>query len=371
MFGLSFLSPLFLVGLAAAAIPIAIHLFYRRTEPVIEFAAMRYLRRAPVEQSRHRRLRELLLLALRALALALLACAFARPYLTEPRRGGRRRHAGAGGYVRQPDGPGSVRSARGRALQVVRETPATHAVGVLTFAQTAAVVAPAVSGSRTCAGRAGQLKPGAGATRYRAALQRATAEFAGRPGRIVVITDLQQSGWDIAAGGGVPDNVSVVVERVQAPEANLAVTALTVEDGDAVAVVRSFSPPQPSNDQVVFSVDGTRIGAVPIEIAAGSHAEARLPLGDVSSGALSAAVADRVGYEADNVRYTVLDANSSVAVLAVTGSGHPSDVLYVERALAVASGIGGFRVRSVSGAALSALDEEILNGVDVIVLLGR
>ena len=83
MFGLSFLSPLFLVGAAAAAIPVAIHLFYRRAEPVVDFAAMRYLRRAPVEQSRRRRLRELVLLALRVGALVLLACAFARPYLSE------------------------------------------------------------------------------------------------------------------------------------------------------------------------------------------------------------------------------------------------------------------------------------------------
>ena len=83
MFGLSFLSPLFLVGAAAAAIPIAMHLFHRRAEPVIDFAAMRYLRRAPVEESRRRRLRELVLLALRVTALVLLACAFARPYLSE------------------------------------------------------------------------------------------------------------------------------------------------------------------------------------------------------------------------------------------------------------------------------------------------
>ena len=44
---------------------------------------MRFLRRAPVEQSRRRRLREMLLLALRVAALLLLAFAFARPYLTE------------------------------------------------------------------------------------------------------------------------------------------------------------------------------------------------------------------------------------------------------------------------------------------------
>jgi len=51
MLGLSFLSPLFLAGALAAAVPIAIHLFHRRTEPVVDFAAMRFLRRAPVEHS--------------------------------------------------------------------------------------------------------------------------------------------------------------------------------------------------------------------------------------------------------------------------------------------------------------------------------
>src|ERR671910_2089969 len=79
----AFLSPLFLIGVAAAAIPIAIHLFYRRTEPVVDFAAMRYLRQAPVEHSRRRRLRELVLLALRVSALVLLALAFARPYFSD------------------------------------------------------------------------------------------------------------------------------------------------------------------------------------------------------------------------------------------------------------------------------------------------
>ncbi len=65
MFGISFLSPLFLVGAAAAAVPILLHLFHRRTEVVIDFPAVSLLKRAPVQQHRRRRLRELLLLALR------------------------------------------------------------------------------------------------------------------------------------------------------------------------------------------------------------------------------------------------------------------------------------------------------------------
>ena len=61
--------------------PILLHLFHRKTEVVIDFPAVSLLKRAPVQQHRRRRLRELLLLALRVAALILLlALSFARPY---------------------------------------------------------------------------------------------------------------------------------------------------------------------------------------------------------------------------------------------------------------------------------------------------
>ena len=79
--GLGFLSPLFLAGLAAAAIPILLHLFRRQADPVVPFGAVRLLRRTPVEQAQRKRLREWILLALRTAALVLLALSFARPYV--------------------------------------------------------------------------------------------------------------------------------------------------------------------------------------------------------------------------------------------------------------------------------------------------
>ena len=73
MFGLGFLAPAFLAGLLAVAVPIALHLFRRRTDRVIEFPAVQMLPQAPVAQQERRRLRDLLLLALRVAALVLLA----------------------------------------------------------------------------------------------------------------------------------------------------------------------------------------------------------------------------------------------------------------------------------------------------------
>src|ERR687895_463138 len=79
---MSFLYPAFLLGALAVAIPIVLHLLRRTVAPQVPFTAVRLLRRKPLEQTRRRRLRELLLLAARVAALLLLAGAFARPYFS-------------------------------------------------------------------------------------------------------------------------------------------------------------------------------------------------------------------------------------------------------------------------------------------------
>jgi hypothetical protein len=365
-----FLSPLFLIGVAAAAIPIAIHLFYRRTEPVVDFAAMRYLRRAPVEHSRRRRLRELVLLALRVSALVLLALAFARPYFSDSAG------AGSGNATMvlvdtsvSLSAPGRFEEARARARRAIQDAPATHAVGLAAFAQVSDVIAPVSQDRAGALAALAQITPGAGTTRYRAALQGAAEAFAGRAGRIVVVTDLQQSGWDAASDGAIPEAIAVELEDVGAPEANLAVMSLRVEGTDAVAVVQNFSS-RPATDQVIFAIDARRIGAVPITLAAGASADARVPLDGVASGALSVSITDRDGYAADNARYAVLDAADAVSLLVVTATGHPSEALYLERALGVAEGSSGFRFRSLSGVGFSALQPDALQQVGVIAMLG-
>ena len=77
---IAFLSPLFLAGALAAAVPILLHLLKREPETRLQFSAVKLLRGAPVEHSRKQYLRDLLLLALRVTALLLLALAFARPF---------------------------------------------------------------------------------------------------------------------------------------------------------------------------------------------------------------------------------------------------------------------------------------------------
>ena len=370
MFGLSFLSPLFLIGALAAAIPIALHLFHRKTEPVVEFSAMRFLRHAPVEQSHRRRLRELLLLALRVAALLLLAVAFARPFLTE-----------SAAALATPatlvlvdtsvsmTAPGQFESARERAIEIIRAATPGSRVGVMAFADGVREVAPLSANRDAALTAVSRMQPGAGATRYRAALGRAAEQLGDRAGRIVVVTDLQQNGWDAADRGDVPDRVRVEVADVGGPDGNVAVSGLRLDGRDAVAFVQNFGNGA-VDEQVRFTLDDRPIGAVAASLPPSGSAEARFTLPEGATGTLAAAVTDRQGYAADNVRYALVDAAAAPLVLVVTASGHPSESFYLERALGVVDGPDGFRVRTISGPAFSKLESKDVSDVRVLAMLG-
>src|SRR5919198_1300099 len=80
--GLTFLQPAFLFGALAAAVPVIIHLIYRRRALVHRFPAVRFLLLADKRTARKFRLSQWLLLALRVAAILLLAFVLARPHVT-------------------------------------------------------------------------------------------------------------------------------------------------------------------------------------------------------------------------------------------------------------------------------------------------
>ncbi len=78
---MEFLYPGFLWALGAVAIPIVIHLFHFRRFKKVFFTNVRFLREVKEETSARRRLRDLLVLAMRILAVAALVIAFAQPVI--------------------------------------------------------------------------------------------------------------------------------------------------------------------------------------------------------------------------------------------------------------------------------------------------
>src|SRR3954469_21755241 len=81
---MSLLNPFFLFGSLALAIPVLIHLVRREKSEIIQFSSLMFLLKVPKQAIRQQKIKNLLLMALRLLILALLVGAFARPYLTQP-----------------------------------------------------------------------------------------------------------------------------------------------------------------------------------------------------------------------------------------------------------------------------------------------
>lgn len=371
MFGVAFLSPLFLIGAVAAAVPILLHLFHRQTEVVIDFPAVSLLTRAPVQQHRQRRLRELILLALRVAALVLLAVSFARPYAA-----GTAASASAPLTVVAVDtsmsvsAPGQIERVREAAEQAIRSAPATHAVALVAFADAADAVVPPTVDRATAVAAARQLTAGSRATRYRMVLSRAAELIGAREGRVVVVTDLQRVGWDANDTGGLPDGVGLEVVPVAPPRSNVAVIAAERRGASVVATIQNYGADLVRVPVTLFAND-TATAEMTVDVRPFSATDARFAGALPGSGAARVVVEDAVGYLGDNTRYLVLDPPSaaSIAVVVSDPTGATGG-LYVERALAVAGEGREFSVDAIDGRVFSSWTDEAIARYTALVALG-
>ena len=359
---MSFLFPAFLAGALAVVIPIVLHFVRRQSAPPLAFSDLRFLRRAQTAAVRRRRLQEWLLLALRVAALLLLAAAFARPYIDATGLAGRPVTVVALDRSFSMAYPGMFERARAAAREAVAAAPADDLVAVVEFDDRARVVAQPGAGRDAAVAAIGRAGAGFGATGYAAALEAAAGLIGARDGRIVVITDGQQSGWDAGAGGLLPAGIEVTARLVEPGAANLAVTGFDVTAAGAAAVVVNAGGETRSGG-VRLIAGGAVIEAEELPLAPGPNEivfDAALP----PAGLLEVAVDDPGGLAADDRRYHLLGAAEGVEVALV---GSAADVFYLERALRAADGGGRFGVRHLEPAALAP---PALDGVAAVWLLG-
>jgi hypothetical protein len=369
--GLSFLAPLYWLGALAIAVPILLHLFRRRTETVVDFPAMRLIVSSPVEQRRRRRLREIILLALRITALVLLAFAFARPYLV-----GSRVSAEAGVTVVAVDtsyslgAPGMFDQVRRLAADAVSSAPPGDAVALVTFGDDATTVVPPTTDRSAVSAALTGLQPGPSGTRFTTAVARAAELIGAHRGRLVIVTDRQRRGWDAQAEGGVPDDIEVSAMGVEGPAENLAVTSADRFDIRVVASVHNYGATERAVD-VTFAVEGRPAGVKRVTLPARGSADVAFEDGIPRTGAAEVRVADAGGYVADNVRYLVLDPPEAtkIAVVVADPSGLRGGI-YVERALAAAEHGRAFAATILDGRTLSTWRPEDLRAYPAVAVLG-
>ena len=77
---MQFLSPWFLLGAFAVAVPVWVHLIRSEEAQRISFSSLMFLKKVPLKSASRQKLRHLALLAARAALITLLALAFARPF---------------------------------------------------------------------------------------------------------------------------------------------------------------------------------------------------------------------------------------------------------------------------------------------------
>ncbi|MFN0054595.1 MAG: BatA domain-containing protein [Planctomycetales bacterium] len=239
MFGLNLIHAGFLAAGLAVALPILIHLLFRQKSRTLTIGSVRFLQQVVHEHRRRRRLRQWLLLALRMLAVLLLAGLFARPYwdqavaraleqelvlLIDRSASMQGRGQGASSFERG-------RSRAGEALARLDENVVVH---VAVCDATGVVELPADQLSRQ--------EPSAAATDFGLAVTWAADVLAASnrgTKRIVLFSDLQRSGLPRTPIPSLPGNVELVVEDVgQGTARNVAV--------EAVAPVRSEIRPDES-----------------------------------------------------------------------------------------------------------------------------
>jgi aerotolerance regulator-like protein/VWA domain-containing protein len=356
---MSFLSPLFLAGVAAVAAPIVLHLLRKHTEQRVRFSAVALLKDAPVERSLQRRVRQWLLLALRVAALVLVALAFARPFFRTAAATGGRLTVVALDTSLSMSAPSRVAEARRRAQEAIRD--AAGDVAVVTFSG-GATVAVAPTSSRSVASAAIDATTGGfGSTNYRSAFAVAGELLRGRSGKLVLITDLQAGGWDEGGSGGVPEDVQVDLEDVGVLTENLAVTDIRI-DGDRVAVVVDNGGSSARDARVTLTVDGKRGGSTSVQVRAHDSVVAAFT-GIQQGSTVEASVDDPRGIPGDNSRFAFLGTSKS-SVLVVTTSGDlDKDAWYLRHAFAA--------VNTVRVKADTTIDDHVSQFAAVVVLSSR
>ncbi len=201
---MNFLNPLFLFAGLAIVAPILLHLVRKEEARKVPFSSLMFINRMPKKSWRKQRLRHLLLLTLRIVALVLLVLAFARPFFTS-KTSPAVRTSQSRSVVILLDNSFSMRfgdrfeKAKNLALQLVNGLNSGDSVQVVVFSDTSEVLNSPQADHGSVQTLIRGLRPSYRSTNYAQALKLANqllTSAANEAREIHWISDFQYSGWN-------------------------------------------------------------------------------------------------------------------------------------------------------------------------------
>ena len=347
---MQFLAPMMLLGAAAVTVPVALHFFYRARYKPLPWAPMKFLKEAIEQTSRRLKFQEWVLLALRCLAILLLALAIARPGLDSASSAGSTETIDAvfvfdtSYSMAARDGEKTrIERAKEAALAVLETLPNKSSVQVYSCADRATLLGPVSRYNRDQAKQLVQtIEVSSLSTDFLPGLNEAlaAAETGTAPAKeIYVFSDMQKTGFTRQQG-----SVRAKCEEIKDRKTNLVfircgnaerkVPNVAITDVKLLAAIphtrtrvpfvvtlRNTGREPVRNIKVSLELDGKAVEKDVIQVEqldAGAFADVTLTGSLDEAGArLLAVYADGDGLDGDNVLYRVVGVRDKVRVLLV------------------------------------------------------
>jgi len=373
---MSFLAPAFLMALPLLAVPVLIHLFNRRQQDVVRWGAMDLLLGGKTPRRRFLRLRDLLLMLLRAALVLAMIAALARPMVSASLSGvtgprdivivfdnslsTARRIGGATMFDREVD----------EAAKVLAQVSAGDQVRVLLASPvpewlTDSPVAGDSGNQRSLLAQLRALKPVEGSLdMYRTLQEAVKAEPAGKDMArfVTVITDGQAYGWranssaiwsalqNLIKKSPFPVVANVIIpDGAFSPAANLAVENITArravvgagQPATLSASVKNTGASASHGTSLLWSAGKSSLAVStipPLQPGAGTTVSISQPFDSTGVVDISAHLADSDDLPPDDSAHFLLDVIKSVPVLIVEGEAQADPVQSDTRYLLTALG---------------------------------
>ena len=393
---MTFLNPFLLFGLAAAAIPVIIHLLNLRRLKTVDFSSLQFLKELQKTKMRRLRIRQILLLILRTLLVILVVLTFARPALRGS-LGSIGARAKSTVIIILDDSPSmAARDERGvlfhqavvaaaGILDAVREGDELHFVRLSEVRHKEAFPPSSVASVRSSLEK---MSPSLETAPFRDALGVAAKILAGTKNfnqEVYLITDAQATQFVTPARDSsdlFDDRVKMFLveagtaQRTQ-PLDNAGVTGVDIRtqiisrDKPVTirADVRNFSGTPMHNSVMSVYLDGTRVTQQSLDIGAWGSGSPEVSITPKRRGMVQGYVQlEDDQLEADNTRHFVLNVPDRINVLMIGGKPPDTRLAFLALTLGGDSSLAGlFSSTQTTQAQLSSID---INKFDVLIFCG-